>query len=213
MLCYKHSMTKSLYLCFYLLALGVLLLQSDLAHASKNLQQKSVQTLPQWDDFSRRQNQSLALLRACEINAMNCTSAGIEKWNNLISSLRHENKLRQLITVNKWFNRIQYRFDEDAYNSIDYWADTKELIEQKGDCEDFALAKYYTLRQLGFDANKMKISVVYDEDSKTNHAVLMVYDDNTRYLMDINTDSMDPSPMEYRYKTIYTFNEQTAWRD
>lgn len=170
-----------------------------------------VTNLPQWSDFSARQSQSLQSLSECEQNEAWCTSPEVKRWAGLINNLREQGKLRQIITVNKWFNRLPYKYDEDAYEQLDYWADTLELLQKRGDCEDFALSKYYTLRQLGFTPEELQVTMVYDRENFINHAVLMVFIDGTRYMMDINSDTTEPSALGKRYKPLYSFNEQTAW--
>lgn len=171
--------------------------------------QEPVSRLKPWQDFANRQNMSLNALSACEQG--NCESAEVQRWAGLITDLKMQNRLRQIITVNKWFNRLPYKHDQFAYGQLDYWADTRQLLINRGDCEDYALSKYYTLRQLGFTPEELKIMVVYDQSTYTNHAVLMVYTNGSRYMMDINSDDTDPSPMESRYRSIYGFNEKTAW--
>jgi predicted transglutaminase-like cysteine proteinase len=170
-----------------------------------------VSSLPQWNDFSARQDLSLVALAHCEQDEMRCASPEVKRWANLIDQLRPQNKLRQIITVNKWFNRLPYKYDEYAYDQLDYWADTQALLINRGDCEDYALSKYYTLRQLGFSAEELKVTVVYDKQNFTNHAVLMIYTNGTRYMMDINSDATEPSALGTRYKPLYSFNEKTAW--
>ena len=178
---------------------------------AKAVRTEPVGQLSEWPDFIRRQSLSLQALHHCTRDRAACESPEIERWAGLIQSLQGQNRLRQIITVNKWFNRLPYKYDDVAYNTADYWADTRALLLHRGDCEDYALSKYYTLRQLGFSPDQLKIAVVYDKESYSNHAVLMVYIDGTRYMMDINGDSTDPSPMGPRYRTLYTFNERSAW--
>lgn len=170
-----------------------------------------VEQLPHWNDFAQRQSRSLQALDTCERDKTLCQSKEIERWTKLVDDLRPQNKLRQIITVNRWFNRLPYKYDEYAYNTLDYWADTEELLLKRGDCEDYALSKYYTLRRLGFSPDELKVAVVYDTITYTNHAVLMVYTNGTRYMLDINADDTTADKMDYRYRTLYTFNEKTAW--
>ncbi|HEU4839192.1 MAG TPA: transglutaminase-like cysteine peptidase [Micavibrio sp.] len=179
--------------------------------ANPSPRQEPVTALPQWQDFSQRQQRSLQALASCEQNPSLCESKEIRRWSGLVTDLKAQNKLRQLITVNRWFNRLPYKYDEYAYDKLDYWADTASLLTSRGDCEDFALSKYYTLRRLGFSPDELKVTIVYDQEKYANHAVLMVYMNGTRYMLDSSADDMNPSPMEYRYKTIYAFNENNAW--
>ncbi len=188
-----------------------LILGASPAMAAKPVREKPVTQLPQWPDFISRQTQALQSLSACESQAASCTSNETQRWAALIDSLKTQNRLRQIITVNKWFNRVPYKHDEYAYQALDYWADTLQLLKDKGDCEDYSLAKYYTLRELGFNADEMKIMMVYDQDSFTNHSVLMIYINGTRYMLDSKSDDTDPYEMDTRYKPIYGFNETTAW--
>ncbi len=196
-------------MCLMVAAMGLLSF-IGIAPASTPKREAAVASLPLWTDFMARQTKALESLSACEQDRTVC-SPEMERWANLIQSLRGENRLRQIITVNRWFNRQTYKYDEYAYQTLDHWADTGEFLAQRGDCEDYALAKYFTLRQLGFTAEELKITVVYDSIKYLNHAVLMVYMDKTRYMLDMNSDSTDPDPMDYRYQTVYTFNENKAW--
>lgn len=200
--------------CMTVFLQGLLLLAvltSVAESASAALRKESVNTLPSWNDFFERQSRSMQALLSCEHNPAACESAEIERWAGLIGDLRQQNKLRQIITVNKWFNRLPYKYDEYAYDTLDYWADTRQLLKSRGDCEDFALSKYYTLRALGFSPEEMKVTAVYDKENFINHAVLMVYINGTRYMLDINDDDTSPSPMGTRYKPLYSFNEVNAW--
>ena len=184
---------------------------STAGFAAMPVREEPVTALPQWQDFQYRQSRSLNALSLCERDPESCQPKELGRWVKLLDDLKYQNRLRQIITVNRWFNRLPYRHDEYAYDTLDYWADTAELLEKRGDCEDYALSKYYTLRELGFSPDELKIMVVYDEVAYVNHAVLMVYIDGTRYMLDINADSTDPWEMGNRYRPIYGFNEQTAW--
>jgi predicted transglutaminase-like cysteine proteinase len=194
-----------------ILALAVLAVIASAPVAAKAVRVEPVGQLNGWSDFTRRQTLSMQALDLCSQRPGECETAEMRRWAELIKSLKGENQLRQIITVNKWFNRLPYKYDDVAYNTSDYWAATQELFQYRGDCEDYALSKYYTLRQLGFTPDQLKIVVVYDKQSYSNHAVLMIYINATRYMMDINGDATDPSPMGPRYRPLYSFNEKTAW--
>ena len=48
-------------------------------------------------------------------------------------------------------------------------------MRMSGDCEDYAIAKFFALRQLGFGAEQMRIVILWDEIRGIGHAVLAVY--------------------------------------
>ncbi len=83
-------------------------------------------------------------------------------WRTLItnaSSLSDNDRLKK---INDFFNR-QMRFGEDAdiWSQPDYWATPMESIGQgAGDCEDFAIAKYFTLREAGVAPAKLRLIYV-----------------------------------------------------
>jgi predicted transglutaminase-like cysteine proteinase len=170
-----------------------------------------VSALSHWNDFAQRQDKTMDALRLCRQDVKLCASPDAARWSDMMRSIEGANRLRQIITVNRWFNRLPYQFDEDAYDRLDHWADTRELFERRGDCEDYALSKYYTLRLLGFTPQEMKVTAVYDTQARANHAVLLIYTGDTRYMLDINSDSTDPDYMNWRYRPLYAFNETTAW--
>ncbi len=89
-------------------------------------------------------------------------TAKFNTWRTLIahtSTLSDEARLKR---VNDFFNR-NMRFGEDAdiWNQPDYWATPMESIGQgAGDCEDFAIAKYFTLRESGVAPAKLRLIYV-----------------------------------------------------
>src|SRR5690606_13640276 len=95
-------------------------------------------------------------------------------WQRFLDRQSYETPMRQLLAVNNYMNRYPYKQDDWLYGQSDYWANVQEFLEQSGDCEDFAIAKYFSLRQLGFPAEDMQILMVYDVYSGTDHAVLRV---------------------------------------
>ncbi len=64
----------------------------------------------------------------------------------------------KLVAVNNFFNNFNFKSDKEVYNKADYWATRKEfIIKGSGDCEDFVIAKYFTLIELGIDESKLSL--------------------------------------------------------
>ena len=82
---------------------------------------------------------------------------------NLLQKLHNENEIKKLNFVNTWVNFIKYKRDIDLYGVRDYWATLYEFVGKNGgDCEDYTIAKYYILKELGIDPHKMKfVYVIY----------------------------------------------------
>lgn len=101
----------------------------------------------------------------------------IEAWDQLINSSQGDDESEQLWAVNRFFNR-QLRFVDDSQNwrQNDYWASPIEaLVKGAGDCEDYAIAKYFTLRRLGVPSEKLRITYVKALRYNQAHMVLTYY--------------------------------------
>lgn len=94
----------------------------------------------------------------------------------LLNGLKDKTDIEKLEAVNDWYNFMQYKSDQQVYGMSDYWATLYEFVGKgMGDCEDYTIAKYYTLKELGIDPNRMKFTyVVYKSRSGQNisHMVL-----------------------------------------
>ena len=95
---------------------------------------------------------------------------------NLLQELKNESDIKKLNTVNTWVNFTKYKSDKKIYGVSDYWATLYEFIgKNAGDCEDYTIAKYYILKELGVDPKRMKFTyVIYKnrQGKKISHMVL-----------------------------------------
>lgn len=85
-----------------------------------------------------------------------------QSWRSLVSTGNEGTELERLSRVNDFFNR-QIAFDDDMaiWNQADYWATPSETLGLgRGDCEDFVIAKYFTLRQLGLASERLRLIYV-----------------------------------------------------
>lgn len=120
---------------------------------------------------------------------------GLEQYLNLeqvepafekLDELKKKNLLENLNnTVN---DLIQYTSDEKLYGTSDHWASFSDISKTlAGDCEDYALLKYWALRKLGVKPESMHILVFYDKIVRIHHAVLVVKKDGTDFILDNRT--------------------------
>lgn len=135
-----------------------------------------------------------------------CDSA-IVHWQAFLRSIQNRTRTEQLLAVNNFMNARPYKQDDWLYNVSDYWAGPQQFLSNSGDCEDFAIAKYFSLRQLGFDPADMQVLLVYDIYSGTDHAVLRVALSDQVYFLDNREDLIDRAGFEKRYRPHVAFNE------
>lgn len=104
----------------------------------------------------------------------------LQNWQSLIAQSLQLSDAEKLKAVNAFFNtQIRYGEDQDLWGQIDYWASPLETLELgAGDCEDFALAKYFTLRLLGISEQSLRLVYTTLAPAKQAHMVLGFWPDN-----------------------------------
>ena len=95
---------------------------------------------------------------------------------DLLTKLKGSSDIKKLNVVNTWVNYIKYRSDKKVYGVSDYWATLYEFVGKgMGDCEDYTIAKYYILKDIGVSPKRMKFTYVIYKDRrgrKISHMVL-----------------------------------------
>ena len=80
-----------------------------------------------------------------------------------------------------------------------------------GDCEDFAIAKYFTLRKLGWSIEDLRVVVLRDLNLRSPHAILVAYLDGVAYALDNQLQRVVPTTVIYHYRPYYSLNEDAWW--
>lgn len=139
----------------------------------------------------------------------------IKSWQEVMRTAQHKTENEQLEVINTFFNRhIRYASDQQHWNKTDYWATPYEALGSNGgDCEDYVIAKYYSLRMLGVDTGKLRITYVKAMLYNQAHMVLTYYPrtDAEPYVLDnleqhirLASDRTDLIP-------VYSFNAEGLW--
>lgn len=139
----------------------------------------------------------------------------INAWQQLLIQLRHADEQTQLRTVNQFFNtQLHYAEDSDIWNSADYWATPVESLRKgEADCEDYAIAKYFTLRQLGVSEEKLRITYVKALRYNRAHMVLTWYasPEAIPLVLDSLTSTIAPATQRMDLLPVYSFNDSGLW--
>jgi predicted transglutaminase-like cysteine proteinase len=136
---------------------------------------------------------------------------GIRKWLDFIATLRGKPPREQLEAVNRELNLHRYVLDIVNYGVDDYWATPREFAVKDGDCEDYAIAKYISLRLLGWEEADLRVVVLQDLNLNVAHAVLAVYLDNDALILDNQTRQVLASTAIRHYRPYYSINESGWW--
>lgn len=138
----------------------------------------------------------------------------VEDWQELVVNSQDDVEKDKLHRVNRFFNRVRFVDDMRVWGQKDYWATPVEFLGRNaGDCEDFSIAKYFTLRALGIPAEKLRLMYVRALQLKQSHMVLAYFEtpDAMPLILDnINTKIL---PANYRQdlQPIYSFNGDGLW--
>jgi predicted transglutaminase-like cysteine proteinase len=120
-------------------------------------------------------------LNSIKIELGNIAKNRAHDYDKTISSLKNIPKPKQLIKVNVYLNQLLPQVDMLNQHTIDYWETPKEFLTcGYGDCEDYAIIKYFTLIKLGFDKNKLFITTVHEKYSGGYHMVLSYFKEKNK---------------------------------
>jgi predicted transglutaminase-like cysteine proteinase len=136
----------------------------------------------------------------------------IQAWDELIQASSGLAENQQLAEVNRFFNR-QLRFTDDIrlWRANDYWATPIEaLVKGAGDCEDYSIAKYFTLRRLGIPSEKLRITYVKALRQNQAHMVLTYYSSPAAepLVLDNLIGEIRPASQRKDLLPVYAFNAE-----
>ncbi|MBL4744663.1 MAG: transglutaminase-like cysteine peptidase [Cycloclasticus sp.] len=142
-------------------------------------------------------------------------SERVLRWQALILSSQDLPEKEKLKQVNDFFNQqIEFVDDEYLWGVRDYWATPLEMLAKgAGDCEDYSIAKYFTLRELGVPDKKMRITYVKALELNQAHMVLTYFD--TPRSVPVVLDNLIPTiklaSKRRDLLPVYSFNGSGLW--
>ena len=138
----------------------------------------------------------------------------LRSWQNLMKEIANADEAEKLDKVNRFFNQMEFVDDIIHWKQKDYWASPVEfLITNGGDCEDFSIAKYYTLRQAGVPIEKLSIAYVKALRLNQAHMVLTYYatPKATPMILDNLIPDIKPANRRPDLQHVYSFNGDNLW--
>ena len=135
-----------------------------------------------------------------------------QEWFAELDRLRGASTKTQLKDINRFMNRRRYIVDPVNWGVLDYWASPGEFFQRNGDCEDYSIAKFLSLRALEVDVDDMRIFVLNDLNLRVAHAILAVYTGNDVMILDNQLSIMVKARRIRHYQPIYSVNETGWWK-
>jgi predicted transglutaminase-like cysteine proteinase len=145
----------------------------------------------------------------------NCEASGLEGCDTQFATitraaLKNASTLapKQVLDLaNKTVNSaLRYQTDKAIWGASDYWANpVQTALKGAGDCEDFAIAKYWLLRGLGFADEQLQIVLLQDTQRQLFHAVLVAHVGNERLVLDNVNNRLSADVAYAQYLPIMSF--------
>ena len=121
----------------------------------------------------------------------------------------------KLNLVNDFYNdQILFIDDIDHWKKKDYWATPLEtLVSGAGDCEDFTIAKYFTLLEMGVPEQQLHLTYVKTLKLNQAHMVLTYFESNdaTPLVLDNLITIIKPADKRKDLVPVYSFNGDGLW--
>jgi len=116
--------------------------------------------------------------------------------------------------VNRILNRTAFVDDASHWGEEDYWATPAESVASNGaDCEDYTIAKYFLLKELGVPISRLRMTYVKSVKLNQAHMVLAYYSrpDAEPLVLDNLEDRVRPASQRADLIPVYSFNDEQVW--
>lgn len=175
----------------------------------KEVHQPDMEYVPQWLSVLERHITD-------DVPDGNCTEGFFNRchlmeWFSFLESIKSLPPQKQIAAVNLYANKKSYVLDITNYGLEDYWAIAKEFLDNGGDCEDYAITKFFSLRWLGFKPDMFRIVILQDTNLRIPHAVLAVNFNNDTLIMDNQSQEVLSHEKIVHYVPLFSVDEKNWW--
>ncbi|POB03650.1 hypothetical protein C1949_09045 [Halopseudomonas oceani] len=139
----------------------------------------------------------------------------LQEWRTLLDNSQTLSDQQKLEAVNDFFNqRLRFSDDISIWGEVDYWASPAEsMVKGAADCEDYSIAKYFSLRRAGIPNDQLRLTYVKALELNQAHMVLTYYatPDSEPLVLDNLTDRILPASHRNDLLPVYSFNAEGLW--
>jgi len=178
----------------------------------------NLEPFKKWNSALERYAKESQATRKGKCLSKNLDVCDYDAWVKFLNTLKDKDKLTQIRAVNDKFNQAKYVTDKSNWGQNDYWNTPAEFMANFGDCEDFAIVKYLSLKRLGFEDNDLRVVAVKDLNLKVGHAILVVFWVDTRngqkraLVLDNQVEKVVDARAIRHYEPVFSINGQHWWR-
>lgn len=147
--------------------------------------------------------------------------ARLKAWEALLINNQNKSELDKVRATNSFFNQnVRFVEDIDNWKQSDYWATPLETLgAAAGDCEDYTIAKYVTLLQLGVSVDRLRLIYVKAQIGGSMsrvyqaHMVLGYYaqPNATPLILDSLVSDIEDANQRTDLHPVFSFNSEGLW--
>jgi len=165
----------------------------------------------QWQGVLQRMDREQRTMAACLADDSACGTATLAHWRRQLLAAASPDRRAMVGRINRFFNQWPYRSDTETYAAEEHWASPVEFMDRSGDCEDYAIAKFFALRLLGVENQDLRIVTLINRATGGAHAVLAVNSGGETLILDSKSDAVLPDTAYGHYAPLVSVNETTRW--
>lgn len=157
------------------------------------------------------------LLQLAQARYGSAAVLAVNQWREAVDKAQNLPEPEKLSRINDFFNHtIAFVDDLEVWGKADYWATPLEVLgRRRGDCEDFAISKYVSLRSLGVPLDKLRLVYVRAQigGASQAHMVLAYYSSPQAepLILDNLIGEIRPASQRRDLYPVFSFNSQGLW--
>ena len=150
------------------------------------------------------------LLNQCRSEPDQCASAAARHYLAFVDEARHTSGRARGEAINNLINdAIHYTSDLEQHGVIDVWmAPLATLASGRGDCKDYAIAKYFALHDAGVAAEDLRLLLVRDQSVRQDHSVVAIRDDGRWLLLDNRYSRLLEAAEAHQFVPLFALDQQ-----
>jgi predicted transglutaminase-like cysteine proteinase len=179
---------------------------------SMEIRSENLKPFTKWRTALERYSAETARERAGTCQSRMFNVCHYEELQRFLDGIGGKDRWDQLVEINRYMNTRRYITDPRNWGVPDYWATPGEFMTKFGDCEDYAIAKFLSLKRLGWTDDELRIAAVKDLNLKVGHAILIVYHAGKTWVLDNQIKRVVEAESIRHYQPVYSINETSWWR-
>jgi predicted transglutaminase-like cysteine proteinase len=140
--------------------------------------------------------------------------ARLQQWQQILNHSKGKSEVEQLKLTNDFINLIEFIHSPFYQDGLDYRLSPMAfLILGAGDSEEFSMAKYFTLRKMGIQASRLRLTYTERQSNLTPHMVLAYYPsaDADPLILDYLDKTIRPLSQRQDLRPVYSFDAEQLW--